>query len=57
MRHKLETTTNRLDATIEKKSTELATRAATLYEIARELRHDDFVNSFTFHVTVDRAPE
>jgi hypothetical protein len=55
MRYKLETTTHRLDATVEKKESVLQTRAEALYAIAQELRHDDFVNSFVFNVTVDRA--
>jgi hypothetical protein len=55
MRYKLETTIYRLDATVEKKENVLATRAETLYAIAQALRHDDFVSSFIFNVTVDRA--
>ena len=55
MRYKLEVLTNRLGGTTEKKESVLQTRAETLYAIAQELRHDDFVNSFVFNVTVDRA--
>jgi hypothetical protein len=55
MRYKLETTTNRLDGTKEEKNSEHQTRAEALYAIAQELRHDDFVNSFVFNVTLDRA--
>jgi hypothetical protein len=55
MRYKLEVTVHKLDATVEEKDKELQTRAELLYAIAHELRHDDFVNSFVFNVTVDRA--
>jgi hypothetical protein len=55
MRYKLEVTIHRLDGTTEEKASVQATRAEALYTIAQELRHDDFVNSFVFNVTVDRA--
>jgi hypothetical protein len=55
MRYKLEVVIHRLDGTTEKKESVLQTRAETLYAIAQELRNDDFVNSFVFTVTVDRA--
>jgi hypothetical protein len=55
MRYELRMTVNRLDGTTEEKASVQQTRAEALYAIAQELRHDDFVNTFVFNVTVDRA--
>ena len=55
MRYQLHVLIRRLDATVEEKDSELATRAETLYAIAQELRHDSFVSSFVFTVVVDRS--
>jgi hypothetical protein len=55
MKYVLEVTIHKLDATIEKKESVLQTRAETLYAIAQELRHDDFVSSFVFTVVADRS--
>jgi hypothetical protein len=55
MKYALEIVTHRLDGTTEKKNSELATRAETLFAIAQELRHDDFVSSFIFTVVADRS--
>jgi hypothetical protein len=55
MKYELRVLINKLDATVEEKDNELATRAETLYVIAQALRHDDFVSSFIFTVVVDRS--
>ena len=55
MKYELHVLIKKLDATVEEKNASLATRAETLYVIAQALRNDDFVNSFTFNVIVDRA--
>jgi hypothetical protein len=55
MRYALHVVIHRLDATVEEKESVQATRAETLYAIAQELRHDDFVSSFVFTVVVDRS--
>jgi hypothetical protein len=55
MRYALHVIIKKLDATVEEKASELATRAETLYVIAQALRHDDFVSNFVFTVVVDRS--
>jgi hypothetical protein len=54
MRYRCHVLINKLDATVEEKDSVLKTRAETLYVIAQELRHDDFVSSFVFTVVVER---
>jgi hypothetical protein len=55
MKYALKVLIKKLDATVEEKESVLQTRAETLYAIAQELRHDDFVSSFVFTVVVDRS--
>jgi hypothetical protein len=55
MRYQLHVLIRRLDATVEEKESVQATRAETLYVIAKALRRDDFVSSFVFTVVADRS--